>query len=121
MTDLHLAAIRERHEKATPGPWWSGLARDGFSFSVEGPDADSHPAAQRLIRPDAEFIANARTDLPALLTIAERALDRNSLAAALHADRDHTRDGCALGNEPICNCYSLADSAIAYFEGKTNG
>jgi hypothetical protein len=34
------------------------------------------------------------------------------LAEALHAGRDHTRDGVPLGHEPICNCYSLAGKAI---------
>lgn len=42
---------------------------------------------------------------------------REHLAAALHADRDHTRDGCELGNEPICNCYTLADKAIEALGG----
>lgn len=42
---------------------------------------------------------------------------RDHLAAALHADRDHTRDGVQLGSEPICNCYPLADVAIAALGG----
>lgn len=42
---------------------------------------------------------------------------REHLATALHADRDHTRDGVQLGAEPICNCYTLADVAIAALGG----
>lgn len=42
---------------------------------------------------------------------------RDHLATALHADRDHTRDGVDLGSEPICNCYTLADVAIAALGG----
>lgn len=42
---------------------------------------------------------------------------RDHLATALHADRDHTRDGVELGAEPICNCYTLADAAIQALGG----
>lgn len=42
---------------------------------------------------------------------------RDHLATALHADRDHTRDGVVLGSEPVCNCYTLADVAIAALGG----
>lgn len=37
------------------------------------------------------------------------------LAEALHAGRDHARDGVELGSEPICNCYSLAAKTIPVF------
>jgi hypothetical protein len=39
--------------------------------------------------------------------------NRQELAEALHEGRDHTRDGCELGNTPWCNCYELADKALA--------
>lgn len=42
---------------------------------------------------------------------------REHIAAALHDGRDHTRDGVSLGNTPICNCYELADNAIAALGG----
>jgi replication-associated recombination protein RarA len=54
--------LRAKAEAATPGPWWTGM-HDGFSHTVEGPEADSHPVAQRLIRPDAEYIAAASPDV----------------------------------------------------------
>lgn len=63
---LDLDAIQKRADAATAGSWWTGM-KDGFSYTVEGPEADSHPVAQRLIRPDAEFIVHAREDVPALV------------------------------------------------------
>src|SRR5689334_13318785 len=42
---------------------------------------------------------------------------REYLAAKLHEDRDHTREGCELGNAPWCNCYALADKAIEALGG----
>jgi len=79
------AAIKARAETATEGPWWTGM-HDGFSYTVEGPNTDSHPVAQRLIRSDAEFIAHAREDIPALLAALEEAeRQRDDLEARLAA------------------------------------
>ena len=86
MTDeLDLDAIEARAAVATSGLWWTGM-HDGFSYVVEGPESDSHPVAQRLIRPDAEFIAHARTDVPALLAEVRRL--RAALAGKPVADRE---------------------------------
>lgn len=76
-----LTAIRARAEAATPGPWttWvdghnnhSGVCTDdgevGISDDVEGADA--------------EFIAHARTDVPALLDALEAAQSRIDKAKA---------------------------------------
>ena len=87
MTD-RIAEIRERAAKATPGPWWTGI-RNRFSYTIEGPLPDSHPVAQRLIHPDAEFIAHAPDDIAYLLarlSAMTDALDPEGLAEAI-ADR----------------------------------
>lgn len=75
MTKLNLKEIRERCEKARPAPWiWSvnGSVRpivkldDQGSYTSDGNDIHADEAG------DAEFIAHARTDLPALLEWCER-------------------------------------------------
>jgi hypothetical protein len=86
--DLDLDAIKRRTEAATPGPWQE-LATDwndnGFMVSgyvarlrddgrVDDITGDGLPLA------DAEFIAHARTDIPAL--VAEIESLRAKLAAA---------------------------------------
>jgi hypothetical protein len=77
VTDEELRAIKERCEKATPGPWeWS----DG---TCDDEDGERHgyrcgpmwvDVCDQLAVPvvDAEFIAHAREDVPALLAEVER-------------------------------------------------
>jgi hypothetical protein len=70
ITGEQLNAIRERAEKATEGQW---LTIHNTDICVEEPpgscDIDSIAYADRV--PDAEFIANARQDIPALLAEVE--------------------------------------------------
>jgi hypothetical protein len=75
MTPEELAAIRQRCEKATPGPWCVGKGvysdlidtvgdpHRGLIASVDDEDCDVHREAAHNRR----FIAHARTDIPALL------------------------------------------------------
>lgn len=67
LSDKQIAEIRERAEKATPGPW----INDGNDVS------DNIGRRICFIRDDddADFMANAREDIPALLA------DRDALAA----------------------------------------
>jgi hypothetical protein len=74
--------LRAKAEAATPGPWWTGM-HDGFSHTVEGSEADSHPVAQRLIQPDAEYIAAAN---PSVVLALLDALD------AAHAEAKKAHD-----------------------------
>lgn len=63
--DAKLAEIKARCEAATPGPWYAdgwALWDDDHGEFVELHDTD----------PDAQFIAHARSDIPALLAEAER-------------------------------------------------
>ena len=76
-------AIRARADAATPGPW-SCYATVPYEVFVEpvGDDHDSPAIAHQMVwQCDAEFIAHARTDVPALL---------DALAAA-EAERDEAR------------------------------
>lgn len=74
LTDVELAAIRERVERATDGPWWPhkinlpGLRDEGDWIIDSGPTfiASTQIDSERGER-DAEFLAAARTDVPALL------------------------------------------------------
>ena len=109
MTDEELAQIRARVEAATPGPWrcWNGYELRRPVMRQPNPDASPHPDMAmgrigpevpfgsgitatrpfddiRALRPDAEFVAHAREDVPALLAEVEQ------LRATLERERaDH--------------------------------
>lgn len=72
MTDEQLAAIRERCEAATEGPWEKLTEQvAGMWRETRVVHADFDICADVCIG-DAEFIAAARTDVPALLDEVER-------------------------------------------------
>lgn len=89
MTDRpDLDAIRQRADAATPGPW--GVEQYGTTLAVHAyqvSDAvamigdEDHPPAGS----DAEFIAHAREDVPALLAEVDRLTAR---VADLEGERD---------------------------------
>jgi hypothetical protein len=99
-----LSAIREREAKATPGPWVATAGYDGgatvavmrdwrggnVAASVLGPDAWIHGAPRSAPDDNAEFIAHAREDIPALLALYEAALAR---IAALEATQEQPTKG----------------------------
>lgn len=66
MTDLDLAAIKKRIEAASAGPWTA--ADDGLVWATRLGD----PVSGSVEIEDAEFIAAARTDIPALVAEVER-------------------------------------------------
>jgi hypothetical protein len=79
ITREELAAIRERAEKATPGPWrWSNakVLNGKYDFVPQGSYladtlimfGDTYENGEH----DAEFIAHAREDIPRLLDEIER-------------------------------------------------
>lgn len=97
---LDLDAIRARAAAATPGPWWAATDEVGFCLNdqphafVYTPSGDSHDVIaltgmigeHHASHPDAEFIAAARADVPALLAEVDRLrFERDALAA--DADR----------------------------------
>ena len=70
MTDEELDAIRKRCEAATPGPWyWWMSERPPFAL---GNDQDVNIGVEVAKIPDAEFVAAARADIPALLAEVDR-------------------------------------------------
>lgn len=106
LTPEDIAAIRERAEKATAGPWET-LADEGeydFWGSVKGPDYGVCHDVQ--IGYDALFIANARQDIPALLAHVEE------LEAKPSTERRFWKDGDKLYVEQyvrIGDCSDLND------------
>lgn len=79
MTPDQLSAIRERLDAATPGPWEAGTAACCPDMGwVDGPKGAVCPqftatkVTHSLDANDAELIANAPTDLRALLDEVER-------------------------------------------------
>ena len=100
LTDEDLAAIRARVEAATPGPWVHQITTACYSviqggdrrsdhvhLAMMGTDGDGSPYNEPETYPngdnDAEFIAHAREDVPALVAEVERL--RNLLTGALDA------------------------------------
>lgn len=89
MTDTELAAIRERCEAATEGPWekiterWLGVWQDIRVVAFDG----KYTICGDTAIADAEFIAAARTDVPALLDEVERM--RGLLGRAAQESCDH--------------------------------
>ena len=75
MTNEELQAIKDRADAATPGPWIANpRATDGYVDDFLGAEIKGPPDAQRgqfARLEDAEFIAHAREDVPALVAHAE--------------------------------------------------
>ena len=97
LTDAYLDAIEQRANAATEGPWfqdsdnpglvWGEQRSDGDGYwslfaSETGHDADAEPQ-------DAEFIAHARGDVPALLSevLRLRAMEQRVREHARHLAR----------------------------------
>lgn len=93
---LDLAAIHERTEKATPGPWQCALKMSPLENStVRGParaEGDNpvkipgQPICLVPLEANSTFIAHAREDIPALLAEVERQrAERELFMAILHS------------------------------------
>lgn len=113
MTNDELKAIKSRADAATAGPWEAEVRQDrsddeprvyGINTAYDDPDCDpKYPRRIRLVetdsgyyppkREDAEFMAHARTDVPALVAEVERWQlsedDRDDLSSALGIYADH--------------------------------
>ena len=68
LTDAELDAIEQRAHAATEGPWEASAHRTGH-YLVICPDCGVRGGYERA---DAEFIAHARSDVPALLAEVRR-------------------------------------------------
>jgi|GEM_PF-6349123 len=72
MSDLDLKAIKERCEAATGGEWHPG--DDDYTI-ISVIDGVQYVICERVDRGDADFIAHAREDVPALVAEIERLRD----------------------------------------------
>ena len=76
MTSDELQAIKARCDAATPGPWNAvPRATEGYVDGFLGAEIEGPPDAQRgqfARMEDAEFIAHAREDIPALVAEIEQ-------------------------------------------------
>lgn len=99
-------AIKERAEKATPGPWESvrsypSTADHSFVLGDDGCES----VTSDILTVDADFIANARTDIPALLAyIAELEAERDAAVEDLRVAAEENGD-CSM-----CSHYAKNDS-----------
>lgn len=71
MNQEQLNAIKERVAKATPGPWVIEESRFG-SFNAASVDENYDLPACLMKANDADFVTNARGDVPALIAEVER-------------------------------------------------
>ena len=78
MTAEELAAIKKRCDKATPGPWKFDAHSKCYIWEDDG-ICVAVVWHYRSPKENAEFIANARQDVPALLAQVERLMDENKL------------------------------------------
>lgn len=99
LTPERLAEIKERTEKATPGPWDAytvpGMNRSSDGYSAVG-IAETEVQVTRDAGGwfDADFIAHARTDVPALVAEVVRLqgiIDRVRELATLNGQRPDGR------------------------------
>lgn len=81
LTEERIAEIKARAEAATPGPWYHVLS--AIVGTTTRPDDDNTTCICNTewgnatnVQPNAEFIAHAREDVPALLEEVERLLAR---------------------------------------------
>ena len=113
LTPAELAAIAEREAKATKGPW----KRDPYNFPnmqviahgnevVSCHRAHNRQASERVV-PNHEFIAHARTDIPALL----------AHIAALEA---RTPAPATDGTECICGKCEACKSKLSAWDARRN-
>lgn len=118
MTDPHetLARIRKQADAATPGPWEHepppGPGEDPMRPICVYPKEDGGTLAYvQPLEADAEFIAAARTDVPALLDALEKVLE---LHQPVTDGMGFTEDGYG-GISPACSSCGTSDEyAVPY-------
>ncbi|MDQ0174456.1 ead/Ea22-like family protein [Bacillus chungangensis] len=97
LSNVELAAIRERVEKATPGPWIIEESRYETNYNVGNSKYDFSACLSPLY--DAEFIAEAREDVPDLLSLVDQQqaeIERLRQALGFYADESSYIDFIAL-------------------------
>jgi len=111
MTDLPawLQEIRDRADKATPGPWAAEDANPHkphkrFAFYIpEIMSAPSMPQYDGLTEEDAAFIAHSRADVPRLVELV------GEMAWNLRNVTDQVQDACRSRMTPLSQCPEPSD------------
>ena len=124
-----LDEIEARANAATPGPWEADgsahvlTAGNTATFVARCADPDGSDAGV----PDAEFIAHARTDVPALLDALEKVLRLHPRVVVLHADPEFGRmeddaicGACIVNHEPADWPCPTVEAITTALEGETN-
>lgn len=96
-TTEQLAAVEARAAAAFPGPWKAWDRGIGYEVHTHHDEPLNYHHRETFGKADAEFIANARTDVPALLALVREQ------QAALDAVEDLIGylEACAADDEPM--------------------
>lgn len=109
-TELDVSAIRARAEAATEGPWEAFRKGDpNGPFGVASDAADFDEVYYGSSRADAEFIAAARTDVPALCDLVARLRKR---LAWWEDAAVHTSESLSAARATIARVEALADNPM---------
>lgn len=114
--------IRDRVDKATPGPWTAEDANPHkphkrFAFYIPAiMSAPSMPQYDGLTEEDAEFIAHSRADVPRLIGLV------GEMAGVLESFRDTNcqRMGCMQCRDDVClsKLWGRLDDVLAKYHGE---
>ena len=120
-----IQAIRERAEKATPGPWihhsvaprWDtpnsiGYDERGGRYHATGPSHDEHDWQASVAKANADglFIAHAREDVPALLAYVGDLEQLGREAVCTFCGGVFPKDATGLIREHIATCEARKDA-----------
>ena len=115
-----LARIRAQADAATPGPWMTYTVTPNMGSEIltapgEGEAYGDYVVPEYIDMDNAEFIAAARTTVPALLGLAEAVLERHVKAQPITAAYG-TREGgdycAACADDWPCPDYTAATTAL---------
>ena len=118
MTPEELQAIRDRVNNASPGPWEHLTPRNTNNHAVVdsyGEDLANDYEGVWYSEEDAEFIAHARTDIPALLDHIDTLTARLEAVQELHREG---RNSCCAGVYLFCGLLVVLIGAYYYYENK---
>jgi hypothetical protein len=105
-TTDQLADIEARADAATDGPWNIAVSEDRKWALVlaDAGTADERIVVRSISDDDAEFIAHARTDIPALLAMVREQRERLDTADALIRDLTDSGD-CSFDHHGGCQAH----------------
>ena len=127
-----LDEIEARTNAATEGPWVTYTVTPHMGSEVltaprEGEDYGDYVVPEYIDMDNAEFIAHARTDVPALLDALEKVLRLHPRVVVLHADPEFGRmeddaicGACIVNHEPADWPCPTVEAITTALEGETN-